>query len=169
MASYPSALPLPLREGYGFTPVSPIIRTEMQSGRARIRRQYKSVPTEATVAWRLDDVKAQLFEAWFEDELISGSQWFDCILKTPQGFQEYKCRFTDIYDGPKLLGISTWEFTARLELWERPIAAPGWGLFPDLIAGMSIIDLAINREWPESKYQTYMGAFDEGVNEGWPQ
>jgi hypothetical protein len=170
MIVYPrDYLPLPLREGYGFQAVSPMQRTELQSGRARQRRRFTSVPTMASVSWLLNDVQSQLFEAWFEDALISGSEWFECPLKTPEGIQDYIARFTDIYQGPALIGVSHWRFTAELELRERPILAPGWGLFPGLIAGQSIIDLAINREWPESKYQTFMGAFDEGVNQEWPE
>lgn len=171
MIEYPREyLPLPLREGYAFQAVSPMQRTEMQSGRARQRRRFTSVPTMASVAWILSDVQAQLFEAWFEDALKSGSEWFDCPLKTPEGgIQNYAARFTDIYQGPALVGKSHWRFTAELELRERPILAPGWGNFPGLIAGQSLIDIALNREWPESKYQTFMGAFDSGVNEEWPQ
>lgn len=170
MIEYPREyLPLPLREGYAFQAVSPMQRTEMQSGRARQRRRFTSVPTMASVAWILDDVQAQLFEAWFEDALRSGSEWFECPLKTPEGIRDYVARFTDIYAGPALVGVSHWRFTAELELRERPILAPGWGSFPGFIAGMSIIDLALNREWPESPYQTYMGAADEAINKEWPQ
>lgn len=34
MKQYPNICP-PQRDGYGLTPVSPLIRTEMQTGRAR--------------------------------------------------------------------------------------------------------------------------------------
>jgi hypothetical protein len=123
----------------------------------------------AAVSWLLSDTQALIFEAWFEDALKSGSEWFECPLKTPEGILDYVARFTDIYQGPALVGKSHWRFVAQLELRDRPILAPGWGNFPGFIAGMSIIDLALNREWPESPYQTHMGAFDEGVNEEWPQ
>ncbi|MBX8998394.1 hypothetical protein HCH17_06730 [Klebsiella aerogenes] len=42
-------LPMPLQEGYGFQPVSPLKRTQLTTGRARQRRAYTSTPTEATV------------------------------------------------------------------------------------------------------------------------
>ena len=149
MIKYPREyLPLPLRSGYGFQAVSPLQRTELQSGRARQRRRFTSVPTMTQVAWLLSDVQSQLFEAWFEDVLLSGSQWFECPLKTPEGTRDYVARFTDIYKGPILVGVSHWRFTAELELRERPILAPGWGHFPEFIANQRIIDLAINREWP---------------------
>lgn len=170
MIEYPREyLPLPLREGYAFQAVSPMLRSEMQSGRARQRRKFTSVPTMASVSWLLSDVQAQTFEGWFEDSLKSGSEWFECPLKTPEGINDYVARFTDIYQGPALVGRSHWKFTAELELRERPIVAPGWGNFPGFIAGSSIFDIAMNQKWPESKYQTYMGAFDSGINEEWPE
>ena len=50
-------------------PVSPLIRTEMQTGRARQRRHFTATPTMASVRWRLNDSEAMLFEAWFRDVL----------------------------------------------------------------------------------------------------
>ena len=151
MVVYPKSLPLPLREGYGFTPVSPIRRSNKVSGRSVQRRLYKSVPTVAAVRWIFSDAQALAFEAWFEDQLVSGSQWFECPLKVPGGIGTYKARFTDIYEGPVLVGVSRWSFSASLELWERPILKGGWGHFPEIVVGAPIIDWAINKEWPEPK------------------
>lgn len=38
-------LPMPLMDGYGFKPISPLLRTEMTSGRAQQRRRYTSTFT----------------------------------------------------------------------------------------------------------------------------
>jgi hypothetical protein len=150
MKKYPVELPLPVADGYGFKPVSPFIRTKMNTGRSRQRRAYASVPTELTADFIFeDDLEAQLFESWFEDVLISGSEWFECDLKTPQGIRPYKVRFTDMYEGPSLDG-GYWRFRAPLELWERPILAGGWAIYaPEYITGMNIIDLAVNKDWPQ--------------------
>lgn len=49
---YPSAyLPGPLKESFGLTPVSPLKRTQMVTGRARQRRAYTSTPTQTDLAW----------------------------------------------------------------------------------------------------------------------
>ncbi|QQE90495.1 hypothetical protein [Azotobacter chroococcum] len=150
MIQYPEGLPMPLREGYSFQAVSPLLRSDLESGRSRQRRLYTSVPTMVGVSWLLSGVQAQLFEAWWEDALISGSQWFECPLKTPEGIQRYVARFTDIYSGPNLTGRSHWRFTAELELRERPILAPGWGsILPDYILGSEIFDRAMNQGWPQ--------------------
>ncbi len=150
MIQYPAGLPLPLRNGYGFTPVSAVLRSTMESGRARQRRRYASVPTMASVSWLFSAPQAQLFEAWFEDALNSGSEWFETRLNTPQGLMPYKARFVDTYTGPVLAGVNHWGFTADLELWEKPVLRGGWGLYaPEYIAQMALLDIAINREWPQ--------------------
>lgn len=143
-------LPLAQRTGLGYQPTSPVLRTELTSGRARQRRKYTSTPTQAGVTWIFTDVQSQLFEAWFRDALVDAANWFNMRIRTPLGLSDYVCRFTDIYQGPTLVGLGYWQFTATLELWERPILPPGWGEFPDLIANQSIIDFAMNREWPEA-------------------
>jgi len=140
--SYPHEyLPLPLQDGYAFQAVSPVLRTQLTSGRARQRRLYTSLPTQAFVSWSFDsDSQSQLFEAWYCDSLSDGASWFNMRLRTPMGIEDYVCRFTDIYEGPTLTGGNYWQFSATLELWERPILPPGWGAFPYAIANQSIID-----------------------------
>lgn len=144
-------LPVPLQDGLAYKPVSPLLRTSLTSGRTRQRRLYVSVPTQASVKWFFKKpIHAQVFEAWYRDQLNDGTAWFYMKLKTPLGVEQYKCRFADIYDGPALLAGKFWQFTATLELWERPVLSPGWGEFPDYIVNSSIIDLALNREWTEA-------------------
>lgn len=172
LPQYPlEILPLPLQEGYGFTPVSPMIRTAMQDGRAMQRRRFRSTPTEVSVSWLMNgDLQAQSFEAWYQDVIRDGALWFEMPLQTPEGIQRYKCRFTDIYDGPLLVGGRYWQFTAVIELWRRPVIQGGWGIYyPEALKYMDIIDFAVNREWPESRYQTYMDVADTAVNQEWPE
>ncbi|MES2868957.1 MAG: hypothetical protein V4749_05240 [Pseudomonadota bacterium] len=149
MLAYPEGLPLPLREGYGFEPVSPIVRSVFVSGRARQRRRSTSTPTEASVSWVFNDAQAQFFEAWFEHILLSGTLWFDCPLKTPLGLDAYRARFVGIYSGPSLVGVSHWRFTAKLELFKRPIWDADWIVItPDYMLMPDIFDRAMNQEWP---------------------
>lgn len=163
-------LPLPQQEGYGFTPTSPLLRTTMQSGRAMQRRRFRSTPTEVQLVWLMrNDLEAQLFEAWYQDTIADGASWFEMELKTPQGLQPYRCRFVDIYDGPQLVGARYWRFSASVELLKRPVIQGGWGLYyPAALKFMNIIDLSVNREWPESQYHAFMPEFDYAVNKEWP-
>lgn len=102
-------LPMPLQEGYGFQPVSPLKRTQLTTGRARQRRAYSSTPTEVTVSWFME---------------------------------------SDV-QGPVLVAPIYWRYSATLELWERPLLPPPWGNYPEWIAGSSLLDIALNREWPK--------------------
>ena len=151
MIAYPEFLPEPQRDGYGFQPVSPLARSEMQSGRTRQRRRFTSVPTVATVTWLFTEVEAQLFEGWFEHVLLSGSLPFNCPLKTPLGFDNYKAEFVDIYDGPVLVGVDDWRFSAQLRLLKRPLISKDLVVeVPDYILDADIFDRAMNQEWPET-------------------
>lgn len=150
MIIYPPQLPLPLRDSYSLKTVSPLMRTPLNSGRSRQRRKFTSVPTEPNVQWLFNNQEAAFFESWFARALEDGSRWFQMTLQTAEGILDYQCRFTDIYSGPELVGVDHWRYSAVLEMLKRPLINPGWELFPDLWFGASIIDLALNREWPEA-------------------
>lgn len=144
-------LPMPQQEGYGFAPISPLARTTMTSGRARQRRRYLSTPTNASITWTFTNQgAAQYFELWYRYILKDGVNWFYMKLQTPAGVDTYKCRFTEIYQGPTLIPPRYWKFTATLELWDRPTIDSSWGDFSDYIVNADIIDLALNREWPKN-------------------
>jgi len=144
-------LPMPLQDGYGFEPIDPLLRTTMTSGRARQRRRYLSTPTNASVTWQfLNQGAAQYFELWYRYILKDGVNWFYMKLQTPIGLDDYKCRFMGIYKGPTLVPPHYWQYTATLELWDRPTIDSSWGEFPDYIVNADIIDLALNREWPKN-------------------
>lgn len=146
---YPSQLPAPLREGYAIQHDSPLMRTQMQSGRARQRRRFTSVPSVISVSWIMTEVEAQLFEAWFRWTTVDGSKWFNVSLSTPTGRKPRVCRFTDIYNGPTRLGPNRWRFTAQLEEIERDTLGSLDVDFPDEIIYSDLLDKTMNKHWPE--------------------
>jgi hypothetical protein len=147
---YPSQLPPPLQDDYGLNTTDPKLSTTLVTGRLRERRRYTNVPTLVNVRWNMDGEQASFFETWFSTVLVEGTLWFEAPLKTPLGFEPYLCKIRGMYSGPKLVQVDRWELTATLELRNRPLIPGGWVNFPDLWFGKSIIDLAINREWPEA-------------------
>lgn len=149
MIQYPEGLPLPLREGYGFDPVSPMVSTPLVTGRKIRRRAYQNVPTRTSVTWLLSASETQLFEGWFEHVLVSGTLPFECPLKSPLGLENYQANFDDIYRGPVLVGVDHWRFTAELWLLKRPLIDAEWVLIaPEYVLYSSIFDRAMNQEWP---------------------
>lgn len=148
--NYPSELPYPQRTGYAAQVVQPFIRTELTSGRARQRRRFSSVPVEYTVNWTFtSDNEAALFEAWFRYKINDGAEWFNCKMKTPLGLGNYVCRFTEMYDGSRLVGTCGWGISARIEMWERPLIDESWLDVPSFLLGASIFDVAMNKDWPK--------------------
>lgn len=150
--NYPTEFPWPTKEGYGFNPVSPLLRTDMENGRAMQRRKFTSVPTMANVSWIfLGDLPAAAFEIWFKETLKDGTEWFNAPLKTPAGEKQYVCRFTDIYQGPTPAGLCAWRFAAVLELWERPLFdSEWWDVLPEYLLEADIFDIAMNHKWPRA-------------------
>lgn len=71
---WPERLPKPFYDGYGFAPVSPFIRTQMDSGAARHRRRSRVVKTKITVSWKIprEDMKDFMY---FVFELVGGAGW----------------------------------------------------------------------------------------------
>ncbi|MCK7461135.1 MAG: hypothetical protein MZU84_03260 [Sphingobacterium sp.] len=147
--TYPKWLPLPTIDGYKFSHVSPFIRTEMVTGRARQRRAYTSVPSFLSFSWNMKRTEAGLFEVWFKETLGDGVEWFEFVMESPAGLKEYTCRFSAMYEGPELVGIDRFKISAVVEVKERPLIDKIWLDFPDFYLGGSVIDLALNREWPE--------------------
>lgn len=154
MPSFPSELPRPLQSGYGLQHVSPFIRTEMQSGRARQRRTFTNVPSSVSVTWFFTSPgECALFEGWFRDTggAGDGANWFTMRLQTPIADAEFNCRFAGMYQGPTLAAFDKWQVTATLEIRERPIIADDWAIImPGYILMADIFDYAINREWPSA-------------------
>lgn len=147
---YPAGLPRGRHSGRSYQLVSPLLRSDLVSGRAIQRRRFTSVPQGANINWLFNDVQGQAFEAWWRDQLTDGASWFECPLDTPMGYYLYTCRFTDVYKGPSRAGPNLWAYSAELELRERAVPAVGEGEFPEDILYSEIFDLTINKEWPRA-------------------
>ncbi|MBI6940066.1 transposase [Pseudomonas putida] len=147
---FPKGLPLPLQDSYSLNTIDPMARTQMVTGRARQRVRHSYVPTFVSAAFLFNQDQASLFEAWYARTLGNGVEWFNCPLQTAEGLRVYEARFTQIYEGPSLVQMAFWRYSVRLELRQRPLIPEGWENFPGLWLGKSIIDVAINREWPKA-------------------
>lgn len=151
MIQYPAELPLPSQDGYGLrTPVDPMLRTEMESGRARQRVNFDFTPEHVSFKWIFDQNQAAFFRGWYARTLSQGVEWFAMRLLLPEGFKDYECRFVGKPVGPLLVLLRRWEVSATLELREPSLIQHGWEAFPQFWFMMDIIDLAVNREWPEA-------------------
>jgi len=127
------------------------IRTPMVSGRAIVRKTYESVPASIQVSWLFKDAQvAAAFEAWVAGVLNNGERWFLMPIQLPAGRGPWRVRLIGQYLGPRMVGPNMWQIDATLEIYVRPIIGSEWGEFPEFIIGASIIDLAVNQEWPQA-------------------
>lgn len=146
---YPEGLPCPLRENYAFTPVNNIRRTNMDSGRARQRIEFRNVPAMVQLSWIMTQEQARLFEAWAAQ--VVGAGWFEMELLTPLGFTTEEVRFTETPVGGELTGKFLWRYRVACEVRDRPLMPPGWAEWlPEYIMQSDIFDYAMNREWPQA-------------------
>lgn len=147
LPTWPEGLPLPLRDGYGFTPYNNILRTEMDSGRARQRLDFEDAPATGNLRFRFSSPEASLFEAW--RSRVAKAGWFTMELLTPLGFGTHTVRFTDAPIGGTLVGKFLWDYSCKVELRFQPLLEPGWAeILPDYVLLADIFDIAMNREWP---------------------
>lgn len=151
MIQYPAGLPCFQRTGYRLQTKDPQLRSELESGRSRVRRKFTQTPTTIQVVTKpMTDSQAQLFEAWWEQVLVSGTKWVELPLKTPLGMQNYTVQFIGIYDGPELVG-NRWRFGCTVQLRKRPIIPAPWAAeSPDFILNMGRFDILMNKTWPEA-------------------
>lgn len=147
LATYPAGLPHPLREGYGFRTENGILRTPLESGRARQRVAFTSLPDYASWQWILTDQQAQLFTSFRK---FVGAAWFLMTFTSPEGKIEQEIRFVETPAGPRRLGVDRWSFSASVEVRDRFTLGPEWAeILPEWPLLSDIFDLAMNVEWPE--------------------
>lgn len=147
---YPAGLPLGLKGTRSVQLVDPTMRSQLTSGRSRVRRKASFVPETYKFSWIFTDLEAQAFIAWYRDQLIDGVQWFDMPIDTPMGLMSYPARFFGVYSGPNPISNTLWSISADIELRERAAPPIGEGEFPQEILDSFIFDLTMNREWPQA-------------------
>lgn len=86
---WPERLPTPFHDGYNYAPVSPFIRTPMDSGHARHRRRSRVVKTKINVSWKIPREDMKDFR-YFVFELVGGSGWG--FFQTPLLFDGDQCK-----------------------------------------------------------------------------
>lgn len=147
MITYPEGLPYPQRQGYGFEATENITRTEMDSGLAVQRVEFRKASTTVSVNWLLTEVQGRLLRAWCDQ--VAAAQWFMMPLLSEMGFDVEEVRLRKRLQGGVLEGQYLWRFTAEIEVRKTPEIEDGWAeILPDWILEPDLLDYAMNREWP---------------------
>jgi hypothetical protein len=110
----------------------------MNSGRARQRRRFLSVPTTMAATWRLSTRMAAVFEGFYKNDLI-GNEWFLLKIPTPQGLVEHEARFINSpMESYKPLGAGRWSYQANVEIKERQ------SISEELMVNQALYPLTVN-------------------------
>lgn len=117
---YPSVLPVPEVQGYGFTPQNNKVRTQFESGPARVRRIHRSPTTNFTVGSKLTREQLAIFEYWWVNEALDGSQWFETTLVNGVGLSSVDARAVDEYQ-VQALASEVFQLTWELEVRNKPL------------------------------------------------
>jgi hypothetical protein len=118
MATWPATLPAPNLAGYQLAPVDQSLRTDMESGTARSRRQTKARNDRLQVGWVFTDAQMDIFRTWFENdsEAAGGSAWFVISLRIGNtGATSQEARFIGPFQAV-LQKASLWAVSAQLEV-----------------------------------------------------
>jgi len=120
---FPATLPAArVGDGYGYQPVSPFARTNMDSGLARQRRRFVSVPTNVTAKFRLTTAQLGIFETFYWNTINAGVSWFVVPLINGRGKNSVRARITE---APAVAGTEspdTWDVSLKLETLALPVA-----------------------------------------------
>ena len=121
---YPSQFPNPTIQDYGLEPQESIARTKMDSGVARQRRRFTSVPSNVAVRWIMTADIFGLFEAWYRYKAKEGAEWIIIPLQNGLGYQNSEARFVKPYTA-KMLSSDLWEVTTSLEVRQMSVLSEG--------------------------------------------
>jgi hypothetical protein len=122
LITYPDSLPRPLLSSLAFKQQSNVLRTEMDSGTARVRKRFSSVPTFMDASWKINATECEAFEGFIEHALNSAVNWFVLAIKTPQGLVEHDVRFVqNPMENYKPISKKFWEYSANIEIKKRKV------------------------------------------------
>lgn len=116
MAAYPLSLPAPLVEGYALSPVDQTLRTEMETGAARVRRRTRARNDALELGFVFTGAEFSAFRTWFDDDAgaAGGAAWFDMTVDVGHGAATYQARFKGAFKANRD-GVS-WRVSAQIEV-----------------------------------------------------
>lgn len=76
--NWPSSLPdKPRRQGYSYQPMSPVIRTQMESGPPKQRRRFSGKWRGSPITWLMDATQLGTFRTFWDSSLQGGALDFN--------------------------------------------------------------------------------------------
>lgn len=113
--AWPSTLPMPLLDGYLTSPGAEAVRTDMESGEARVRRRSVAAPDSLKLAWILDAAQMQIFRAYWDVELAAGAAWCDMTIDVGDGVEQKSVRIIGQYQAARI-SPGHWKVSCEAEV-----------------------------------------------------
>lgn len=114
---WPATLPYPSADGYSTESEDVTIRTDMESGAARVRRRYTSGRDTTQLSWVLDESQVVSWITFYEDDWLQGAAWASIPMLSPRTAEvgSYSTRPTST---PKytLINETTWRVNLTVEV-----------------------------------------------------
>lgn len=118
---WPTQLP-PMNIGSMYEPVDPQIRTNMQSGRTFVRRNFTGVPENFKATWIFNDEQAAIFEDFYWNVTDAGTKWFNMPVILPQTKITRQVQFQGPFTRRQMnggTGCNNWEYSADMQHFLR--------------------------------------------------
>jgi len=119
MAALPAYIKM-LFAGFSAKPVSPVLRSPMESGpskQARINtRVLTQYPVQLPISSRADYMA---FLAWLDSDISGGAGWFECVHPVSGDTVSTRIVGGNIEAVPVREDLSIWQIKTTFEFWGR--------------------------------------------------
>lgn len=117
MATWPTTLPNPLASGYGVDVGDCTVRSDMESGAARVRRRFTAAPDKTTLRWVMTDAQMVIFRAFYESSFLNGAAWVFVPIRDARtaGINSRECRPLSPFKA-ELNGNALWHVEMPVEI-----------------------------------------------------
>lgn len=121
LPTFPAQLPAHSATGYGYETQAAFVRTTMDTGAARQRRRFLTVPTRIPVTWLFTQKQLALFEAFVKYDLMDGAAWFQMNVSTSLGMRMLKVRIIESSKPTLAVAQQSWNLAAVIETLNMPV------------------------------------------------
>lgn len=158
MTAWPSVLPEAEMPSYGYERRDIAIRTEMDTGRTRMRQRFSDGPATVNLTWKMTHFQMAYFEGWWLNIIAAGTLPFTTKIKIGSGWIDHECRFLKPYTasvlGDDIFQVSAPVEATQLEVWSAEFLAlvDAYGDNPEeLAAFLDLFDIFVNIDLPASE------------------
>lgn len=152
---WPQQIPYMAKRGtWSLVSNGPVLRTDMDYGRARSRRRFTKQLAQITFTIQMTDEEHLYFEGFFHTEIQSGSSWFYMpVYLGKGGYETRMVRFLGPYE-VRDAGFMNVEVVAKLEVEVAPVISGGALYFietygePSLDSWLDILSRVVNVKYP---------------------